>query len=112
MSIHDRPTARELLDAVRAYVLEEVAPATNDRRARFRALIAANVLAVVERELACEDELDTADAAALRDLGYLDRDADACRRALCARNRAGGMAYAQAHVRAKLRVANPGALAG
>lgn len=51
MSLHDRPTVAEILEAVRAYLSDEVAK-TKDRRARFRALIAANVLGVAERELA------------------------------------------------------------
>ena len=50
--MNDRPSADELLEAVREYLLTEVAPAVGDHRARFRALIAANVLAIVRRELA------------------------------------------------------------
>jgi hypothetical protein len=119
MSLHDRPSAAELIEAVRSYLLDEVAPATNDRRARFRALIAANVLAVVGRELAHDDALEAAEDAALRELDYADGAPAERRRELCARIRSGAyddpaanaalMAYARGHVAAKLGVANPAA---
>jgi len=48
-----RPTARELLDAVREFLAQHVA--TNDDRAlAYEGRVAANVLAIVERELAQE----------------------------------------------------------
>jgi hypothetical protein len=46
-----RPTARELLDAVRGYLTEDVMPGTTGRLS-FHARVAANMLAIVERELA------------------------------------------------------------
>lgn len=49
--MNDRPTVDELLEAVRDYLVGEVASSAPDHRARFRALIAANVLAIVRREL-------------------------------------------------------------
>lgn len=49
--VHGRPTARELLAAVRDHLTEDVMPATSGRLA-FHARVAANVLAIVERELA------------------------------------------------------------
>jgi hypothetical protein len=52
--MQDRPTAAELLAAVRAFLEQEVVPAFDGRR-RFHALVAANVLAVVEREVAGEE---------------------------------------------------------
>jgi hypothetical protein len=52
--MQDRPTASELLAAVRAFLEQDVVPAFDGRR-RFHALVAANVLAVVERELAGEE---------------------------------------------------------
>ena len=42
---------RELLDAVRRYLIDDVMPATTGRMS-FHARVAANMLAVVERELA------------------------------------------------------------
>jgi hypothetical protein len=52
--MQDRPTASELLAAVRAFLEQDVVPAFDGRR-RFHALVAANVLAVVEPELAGEE---------------------------------------------------------
>ena len=52
--MQDRPTATELLAAVRSFLQQEVVPAFEGRR-RFHALVAANVLGVVERELAGEE---------------------------------------------------------
>lgn len=49
--MHDQPTAVELLAAVRAFLQDEVLPAIDDQRLRFRMLVAANVLSIVEREL-------------------------------------------------------------
>ncbi len=46
-----RPTARELLDAVRGYLTDDVMPGT-DGRLSFHARVASNVVAIVERELA------------------------------------------------------------
>ena len=54
--MNDRPTADELLEAVREYLHDEVAPEAPTHRARFRALIAANVVAIVRRELARRDD--------------------------------------------------------
>ena len=50
-SVHPRPTAREILDAVRGYLTEDVMPNTTGRLS-FHARVAANMLAIVERELA------------------------------------------------------------
>lgn len=47
---HGRPTASELLDAVRSYLTDQVMPATSGQVA-FHARVAANVLAIVAREL-------------------------------------------------------------
>ena len=58
--MQDQPTALELIGAVREFLQSEIAPALQDHRLRFRALVAANVLSIVERELPLE-------AAQLRD---------------------------------------------
>jgi alcohol dehydrogenase class IV len=52
--VQDRPTALELLAAVRGF-LEELGAGLEGRR-RFHALVAANVLRIVERELRGEEE--------------------------------------------------------
>jgi aminoglycoside phosphotransferase (APT) family kinase protein len=49
--VHGRPTARELLEAVRGYLSDDVMPGTKGRLS-FHARVAANVIAIVERELA------------------------------------------------------------
>jgi hypothetical protein len=54
--MNDRPTAAELVDAVRHYLEAELLPALTDARQRFQTLVAANVLAVAGRELAGEEE--------------------------------------------------------
>jgi hypothetical protein len=54
--MHDRPTAPELLVAVRQFLEAELLPALSDARLRFQTLVAANVLAIAEREVAVEDQ--------------------------------------------------------
>jgi hypothetical protein len=49
--MHDRPTAAELVSAARQYLEGDLLPTLTDARLRFQTLVAANVLAVVEREL-------------------------------------------------------------
>jgi Domain of unknown function (DUF6285) len=53
--MQDRPTVLELLAAVRGFLEDDLVPSLEGRR-RFHALVAANVLAVVERELAGNEE--------------------------------------------------------
>jgi hypothetical protein len=60
---YGRPTARELLDTVREFLTERVAPDV-DRGLAYETRVAANVLAIVERELAqvpVERSLDRGD---------------------------------------------------
>ena len=52
--MQDRPTARELLESVRLFLEDDVVPAL-DGPARFHARVAANVLAIVGRELEGEE---------------------------------------------------------
>jgi hypothetical protein len=49
---HDRPTPRELVEAVREFLEREILPTQGDHRARFRTLVALNALGIAERELA------------------------------------------------------------
>jgi aminoglycoside phosphotransferase (APT) family kinase protein len=53
VSRYGRPTARELLAAVREWLTDDVVP-RDDRGLSYHARVAANVLALVERELAVE----------------------------------------------------------
>ena len=60
----DRPTPEELVEAVREFLEEEVLPELDDRRLRFRTLVAMNALGIATRELAAEVD---------RIAAYLDR---------------------------------------
>jgi hypothetical protein len=53
--MQDRPNTIELVAAVRGFLEADVVPALAGRR-RFHALVAANVLAIVERELGREED--------------------------------------------------------
>ncbi|MEA3221416.1 DUF6285 domain-containing protein [Immundisolibacter sp.] len=55
--MQDRPTAPELLDAVREFMATELLPTVGDARLRFRTLVAANLLDMLRRELALEPAL-------------------------------------------------------
>jgi aminoglycoside phosphotransferase (APT) family kinase protein len=103
-----RPTAAELVEAVREYVEGNVME-TSEGRARFQARIARNVLAVVERELQIGPAFSRDHRARLKDLGF-DGDralAAAIRSGACDRDwTAVGTALA-ASARDQLLVANP-----
>ena len=130
--MQDRPTATELLAAVRDFLQREIVPTLGDHRQKFRALIAANVLGVVERELSGEEERlrgewirlnallgpgGDAEATVPGTLDELRAAIDARKWELCARIQAGDadagpwrldvLAYARWAVEEKLRVANP-----
>jgi len=128
--MQDRPSVRELLDAVRAFLEEDVVPALEGPR-QFHARVAANVLAIVERELAGEEEALVAEWTELgRVLGEGGRPPSglvalraglrARTDALAIRIRAGEAdagpwaaavrTHVRASVREKLRVSNPRAL--
>ena len=126
--MQDRPTARELLEAVRRFLEDDVVAAL-DGPARFHARVAANVLAIVGRELADEESLLVAEwtrlAALLgrpsvtppERLGALRTAVAEMTDALCARIRRGDAdaspfreavrAAVAASVAEKLAVANP-----
>jgi hypothetical protein len=53
--MQDRPTATELLEAVQAHLAQDVVPSLGEPGLRFRTLVAANVLGIVNRELALGD---------------------------------------------------------
>ena len=83
----DRPTAAELVQAVREFLEHDVMTTSTDKRVQFHARVAANALGMIEREL----------AARIRD-GSLDDRLDAVRE------------HVRATVYEKLLVANPGYL--
>jgi hypothetical protein len=106
---HDRPTAAELVQAVREWIERDVVTGT-EGRLRFHARVAANALSMVEREFLLGAEQQVRHAARLAELGCTD-DAD-----LAARIRSGELddrleevrSLVWDSVRDKLSVANPG----
>ena len=100
MASPDRPTARELVEAVREFLERDVMPAT-EGRVQFHTRVAINALGMVERELAQS-------AAFNADL----EGARAEERALAAAVRAGEdrRDEVRERVRQKLLIANPGYL--
>lgn len=108
IDLYGRPTAGELVEAVREWVDGDVRAATEGRVA-FHARVAVNALAMVERQLALGPAHEAAHRAALEALGHRD-DAS-----LAAAIRAGEederlhevRRAVAASVRAKLEVANP-----
>lgn len=55
--MQDRPEAVELIESVRRFLEEELVPATEDPRLKFRTRIATNVLKILEREQRLEPAL-------------------------------------------------------
>jgi hypothetical protein len=105
---HDAPSARELVESVREFLENDVVGALKGR-ARFHALVAANALSIVERELDLGPGQAGRHQARLAGLGFAD-DAG-----LAAAIRAGETDDRRAEVKAmlletvrdKLLVANP-----
>jgi hypothetical protein len=126
--VQDRPTAPELLDAVREFIATELLPTVGDARLRFRTLVAANLLDMLRRELALEPALLHAERQRLAGLlgdAYppLADETDpaaavaAQQAALCALIRSdraptGTFKVVTDAVRAKLEIANPRYLDG
>lgn len=122
--MQDHPTSTELLSAVSQFLTGELAPVLNDHRLKFRALVAANVLTIVARELQMGEALTAAEWHRLDALmgdeapGENFRDEiDVMTRALCLRIRAGQADRGEFHeavfehvqqtVIEKLMIANP-----
>lgn len=105
---HDVPTAAELVEAVREWFEREVAQA--DRPAnRFHALVASNVLAIVQRELELGPDQAVVHRARLARLGVTDEAqlAAAIRRGDLDDRADEVRELVWAAVRDKLAVANP-----
>jgi len=113
----DRPTAAELLQAVREFLERDVMAAT-EGRVQFHTRVAVNALGMIERELTDGPAFAAAErerAAAV--LGH-DGDPRVLERELAARIRDGSLddrldavrEHVRATVREKLLVANPGYL--
>jgi hypothetical protein len=128
--MQDRPTAGELLDSVAEYLFGELRPVV-PREQRFKVLVAANLCAVVAREIGAREGPDREDLALFSDLLGEAKDppedprelAVATRAAaaeLSARLRAGELddqleelaPRLGEHVRRKLEVSRPGYAGG
>ena len=118
--MQDHPTAPELLEAVAEYLFAELRPDVPAEQ-RFKVLVAANVCAVVARELRAGEEPSEADLELFQELlgdagGADDTDAEEAATALAARIRGGELddrlpellTALRAHVSRKLDVARPG----
>jgi len=113
----DRPTAPELVAAVREFLEGDVMAAT-EGRVQFHTRVAVNVLNIVERELRLGPDFEPGERARAAALLGHDGPLDELERELAAAIRAGEfddrLDEARAHVRAtvheKLLIANPGYL--
>ena len=105
---HDRPSAAELIEAVREWVEGELVESTTGRL-RFHARVAANALAIAERELQLGADHSRAHAERLAELGVADdaQLADAIRSGRLSIDDERLRAHLAAAVRDKLAVANP-----
>ena len=130
--MQDRPTALELLQAIRALLEEQILPSLSDLRLKYQTLIAINVLRMLEREVPEEEGRLRAELGALQELLDLPRtappaDAALLRRRvleanleLCERIRQGladadpwrqrVLAHVRSAVEEKLRINNPSRL--
>ena len=91
----ERPTAQELTEAIQEFLGGELLPTVEDRRLRFRLLVAMNALSIVYRQLAT---LPVEDDAEQRELA----------RAIRAGNvPPGALERVKADVEARLRIASP-----
>ena len=110
----DRPTASELVAAVREFLERDVMAAT-EGRVQFHTRVAVNVLGMVERELELGPDLEPAERARAAALLRHDGPTDALERELATAIRAGTLdarlddvrAHVRATVREKLLIANP-----
>ncbi|MEA2347773.1 MAG: hypothetical protein QOG62_1560 [Thermoleophilaceae bacterium] len=110
-TLHDRPTAGELVDAIRAELGDHVLPGL-EGRAAFRTRVALRALGILERQMATAPADDALRRAVLGRLGAED-EADLGRRVRAGEfdhRRAELLSGLRALVRAKLTAANPGHL--
>jgi uncharacterized protein DUF6285 len=114
--MQDRPTAPELLDSVAEYLFAELRPEV-PREQRFKVLVAANVCAVVAREIRAGEEPDRRDLALFNELlGEEIEDVRSAAAELSRRLRSGELderieeltPRLEEHVRRKLEIARPG----
>jgi hypothetical protein len=114
--MQDRPTADELLDSVAEYLFAELRPEVPPEH-RFKVLVAANVCAVVAREMRAGEEPDRRDLELFSELlGERVDDVHAAAAELSRRLRSGELdaridelaPRLEEHVRRKLEISRPG----
>jgi hypothetical protein len=114
--MQDRPTAPELLDSVAEYLFAELRPEV-PREQRFKVLVAANVCAVVAREIRAGGDPDREDLTLFSELlGKEVGDVHEAAAELAHSLRAGELddriaelaPRLEEHVRRKLAIARPG----
>jgi hypothetical protein len=114
--MQNRPSAPELLDSVAEYLFAELRPEV-PREQRFKVLVAANVCAVVARELRAGEEPDREDLELFNELlGEKSEDVHAAAAELSKRIRSGELddrideliPRLEEHLRRKLAIARPG----
>ena len=66
--MHDGPSPAGLAEAVREFLESEVLPVAKDARLRFRILVAANALSILQRDLELGDDLLREEVSALAPL--------------------------------------------
>ncbi|MEK7364773.1 MAG: DUF6285 domain-containing protein [candidate division NC10 bacterium] len=130
--MQDRPTALELLQAMRDLLEREILPSLTDPRLKYQTLIAINVLRMLEREVPDEEGRLRAELGALQELLGLSREEPPVdpaplrrcvlevNRELCERIRQGladagpwrqrVLAHVRSAVEEKLRINNPSRL--
>jgi hypothetical protein len=101
---HDRPSPVELVTAVREFLDTEILRVVDDRRLRFRTLVASNALGIAERELVAREKATGSEPPAIIDLEGL------ARRIRVGDVQDGMLEVLKRHVAAKLAVASPGYL--
>lgn len=116
--MQDRPTVDELLDAVEGFLRGD-AMARLEGQPKFHALVAANAIAIVRRELADDGDISDAECARLAEILGHDGERLSLNRELAEGIREGRfdgedgqvLAHLRRTVREKLQVANPKYLA-
>ncbi len=112
--MQDRPTAIELLEAIREFLEQDVMPAV-EGRVQFHTRVAVNALGMLDRELRLGPDLDAAERARLGALLGHDANLATLTTELSGRIRDGSLddrrddvvAAVRESVRAKLLVSNP-----
>jgi hypothetical protein len=113
----DRPTAAELLTAIADFLREEATPALDKAEPRlgFQMRVAANSLAILEREMRLGPAADTRELARLAKLLGHDGTLEELNRELARQLRSGErderdtelMAHLEATIADKIAIANP-----